>query len=55
VYEVLRSTCLSVCMFPVCLLAYLETTRPNFTKFSVRYPWPWFGPSLTTTQYIMYF
>ena len=25
----------SVCLF-VCLLAYLETTRPNFTKFSVR-------------------
>jgi len=32
--QVLRSTCLSVCLF-VCTLAYLESHIPNFTKVSV--------------------
>jgi len=41
--------CMSIC--------FSKATCPNFTKILVftRYLWPWFGPSLTTMQYVMYF
>ena len=36
--------CMSMCL-SVCLLAYLNTTHRNFTKFSVHcYVWSWLGP-----------
>jgi len=39
--EVLRPLCLHVCLL-ICL-HISKTTRPNFTKFSAHYLWPWLG------------
>ena len=55
VQSIAINVCMSVCPFvSVCLsvLSHIsKITRPDFTKFSVRYLWPWLGPSLATVRY----
>jgi len=43
-----------VCM-SVCLSSITTHTSKRHEIFRTCYQWPWFGPSLTTVQYVMYF
>jgi len=46
---------LSVCLF-VCPVAYLKNRTSRFHQtFFTCYLWPWLGPPLTATRYVMYF
>ena len=58
-WKVLQSACLRVCLYVclcVCPLEYLKLHMSKFHEiFCTCYLWPWFGPHLSTTQYVMYF
>ena len=47
----------SIAIFVYVCLVFLSariSNKTNFTKFSVQvYPWPWLGPLVTTTHYIV--